>query len=97
MTERIIAAAIQYSGLPSFKSGEAAHSKWSIVVSLSPPARHHDIIYLVTRNLQEIEQGFLTSGGRFVDRKEALQIALAAKQIEAPKFQPDELFSEDLW
>jgi hypothetical protein len=41
-------------------------------------------------------QGFLTSDGRFVGRKEALEIAIKAKQI-LPQDGKNELFSEDLW
>lgn len=41
-------------------------------------------------------QGFITSSGRFVDRKEAAQIALRSGQIERLKF-GNELYSEDLY
>jgi hypothetical protein len=40
-------------------------------------------------------QGFVTSEGRFVDRKEAKEIALEAKQIE--DMARSELHSEDVW
>lgn len=40
------------------------------------------------------DQGFMTSEGRFVERPEAAQIALAAGQISAAT---TILFSEDLW
>lgn len=43
------------------------------------------------------EQGFVTSTGRFVDRKEAAKIALAAGQIKELKYQKETLFSEELW
>jgi hypothetical protein len=46
------------------------------------------------------EQGFLTSRGHFVDRREALDIAQRAGQINRyrPKSNPkDQLFSEDLY
>lgn len=39
-------------------------------------------------------QGFLTSKNRFVDRKEAAEIAFKIKQIT---FETKGLFSEDLW
>lgn len=39
-------------------------------------------------------QGFLTSKGRFVDRKEAAKIAFSAGQISDQK---EELYSEDLY
>jgi len=42
-------------------------------------------------------QGFLTSKGRFVDRKEAWKIALDAGQIDANGGFEKELFSEDLY
>ena len=42
-------------------------------------------------------QGFVTSACRFVDRKEAAKLALASGQVNHLKFQPDELFSEDVW
>jgi hypothetical protein len=44
-------------------------------------------------------QGFWTSEERFVDRKEAAKIAVAAGQeLKRPKaFNPNRLFSEDLW
>lgn len=40
------------------------------------------------------DQGFVTSEGRFVGRREAAVIALLAGQISSSK---DRLFSEDLW
>lgn len=44
------------------------------------------------------EQGFLTSSGRFVDRKEALKIAKANNQIKfGIGYEPDELYSEMLY
>lgn len=42
------------------------------------------------------EQGFVTSEGRWVDRKEAMQLAIDAGQLEYREQFP-ELFSEDLW
>jgi len=62
--------------------------------------RHHNIIYnfnaLVFGKLKSKDenQGFLTSKDRFVDRKEAGEIAFAAKQIPEPT---KCLFSEDLY
>ena len=47
----------------------------------------------------ETIQGFLTSSGRFVDRKEALEIALKANQVDRYKLTNElvGLFSEDLY
>lgn len=62
--------------------------------------RHHNCFALLSYLADggyikdEKEQGFLTNTDRFVDRKEAVQIALASGQIQEPKHY---LFSEDLW
>ncbi len=72
------------------------------IFSLPAPARHGHCMYhpFVMHqwggNILPDEQGFLTSAGRFVDRKEAAQIAVTAGQIEAPQW-GCRLFSEDLW
>jgi len=42
-------------------------------------------------------QGFMTSNNRFVNRKEAAIIALAAKQIDVLNYSKTELYSEDLY
>lgn len=42
-------------------------------------------------------QGFLTNKNRFVDRTEAMSIAINAKQIIEGKYSNTELYSEDLW
>lgn len=56
--------------------------------------RHHDIFHRFPNELNESEQGFYTSKGRYVNRKEAAEIAYAAGQIKMPV---DKLFSEDLY
>lgn len=56
-----------------------------------------------TMNRQEIGkvksvQGFVTSNGRFVDRKEALIIALENDQVlDKSQIRGDNLYSEDLY
>jgi hypothetical protein len=45
----------------------------------------------------ETVQGFMTSTGRFVDRKEAWEIAVASGQIDENRGYNKELFSEDLY
>jgi hypothetical protein len=87
VTERIVAAALRIK---------------NVTISDLPPARHHTLLYAYhaagcTELIQPEEQGFLTNTGRFVSREEALKIALAAKQISAPRFNAYQLFSEDLW
>lgn len=85
MTERIISVAI---------------SAFGIVASLPAPARHGDVL----RKLYDFNpiaiggdsQGFLTSAGRYVNRRDAADLALAAGQVDKLISAPD-LYSEDLW
>lgn len=61
--------------------------------------RHHNcFIAKIMSEFSEADgksvQGFLTSKDRFIDRKEAGQLAFEAKQISEPN---DCLFSEDLY
>lgn len=94
--ERIQYAAIRWDG-----------TTWSV----PQPGRHHDVLKLIALcqpGVEHIggEQGFVTTKGRFVDREEARQIAVAAGQLIASCRGPDgvpytrehrELFSEDVW
>lgn len=72
---------------------------------LARPNRHHDVINMMIklgRRQQAFmaEQGFVTNHGRYVNRREALAIALAAQQVSEdlrPVPGLPELFSEDLW
>ncbi|THA09433.1 hypothetical protein [Rodentibacter pneumotropicus] len=49
-------------------------------------------------DVEEIEQGFITNFGRFINRKEALEIAKANNQIRFDiGYEPDELYSEMLY
>ena len=90
MIETIVRAAICWNGA---------------VYSLPKPARHHNVIRLMTEYELPFEavspqnQGFLTSFGDFVYRDEACIIARKSKQIEEVKRTDpqDQLFSEDLW
>lgn len=48
--------------------------------------------------LKEVAQGFYTSHQRYVDRKEALEIALENNQVKyGIGYEPDELYSEMLY
>ena len=60
--------------------------------------RHHDILIRFRGEVstQQEDQGFYTSRGRFVDRKEAFEIAKSAGQIETDEDRGI-LFSEDLY
>lgn len=70
---------------------------------LPKPARHHDVIREIARlNAVGIQgadvQGFLDNGGVFVNRTEALAIALSANQVlDVNNIRANLLFSEDLW
>lgn len=83
--ERIIAAALFNNGL---------------TISMPPPARHHTLLNALDDSTVERilpdDQGFLTSAGRFVGRREAARIAVTAEQTLEPKWGA-ELYSEDLW
>ena len=61
--------------------------------------RHANVLWqskLVSRDPDH--QGFLTSKGRFVDRKEALKIALENDQvIDRTQIRGETLYSEDLY
>ena len=70
--------------------------------------RHGDPFYHEVHDLYEkeskyewrqLDQGFITNKRRFVNRKEALQIALNANQVIrlSSSYSPDMLFSEDLY
>jgi hypothetical protein len=61
--------------------------------------RHHNVLWQskdVSRN--PYHQGFLTSEGKFVNREEALKIALEANQVlDVDDIRGNELYSEDLY
>lgn len=73
--------------------------------SLPAPARHNHLYalaafvgqYVFGAYIGEEEQGFTTSQGRFVDRKQALTIAQGAGQPIRKHGNITELYSEDLW
>lgn len=101
--ERIVAAAIQMEVLPGFVP--EGDYPTMLTISAPPPARHHSLLhpFIMRTSVREVSrhQGFLTSTGRYVDRKQGYRIALNAGQ-----FDPDnrksgsassDLFSEDLW
>jgi hypothetical protein len=93
--ETIVAAAHLYR--PA-KWGTNDPRAVTVTISASPPARHHNLFWLVDGEAPT-ESGFMTSAGRFVGREEALQIALASGQplIDHPARHATLLFSEDLW
>lgn len=102
--ERIYSAAIWYKDIPTVK-----HLPVNIDIGVVVEGhRHADIIKTVVNLLGKRtvtygedaaghhEQGFVTNKNRFVDRKEAMEIARAANQlITSSTF--DELYSEDIY
>lgn len=83
------------------KIAAAAMQKGALIVSLPRPNRHGDIIKCIVTDLSmedahDFDQGFITSEGRYVDRREGAAIAIAAGQITELQCPPN-LFSEDLW
>ena|ERR1700740_554402 len=74
----------------------------SLIITSPSPARHHTLLHPMFSKIGQPkfeDQGFLTSTGRYVEREEALQIALTSGQpmIDHPSRHPKWLFSEDLW
>lgn len=68
------------------------------IVNIEIGFRHHDIIRRFQGEISRYpeDQGFYTSKGRFVDRKEAMIIAKEAGQVENLGTR-EMLFSEDLY
>lgn len=89
MVERIVMAA--------WKEGRA-------IYAVERPGRHHTVVHSMVENGRcssdnplASDSGFITSSGRYVDRKEAMTIAKAAGQLIGKPNLPLTLFSEDLW
>ena len=78
----------------------ALRNENQVVFTMPRPNRHHSIInamfYSEIEKRNQKEQGFMTSEGRFVNRTEAMVIALESGQL-TKKTGFDYLFSEDLW
>ena len=60
--------------------------------------RHHsEIIHIFHKEIDQNQDGFYTSYGRFVDREEAAKIALAGGQCEEPLIMGNRLDSSDIF
>ena len=80
--------------------GVAILSDRGAMIALPRPCRHHHLFSLAAFMGVDPEpglQGFVTSRGRFVTRKQALSIAYAANQPIRKSGNVSELYSEDLW
>ena len=93
--ELIVCAAIRFELIDHYI--ETRECILPMVRHYSPDA--HKTLNLLSYEYEykEIEQGFITNKGRFVDRKEALEIAKANNQIRHKTGGSDELYSEDLY
>lgn len=96
--ERIVAAAMR---MPESYKDAAGQP---LVHRALPPMRHDGIIAVLSDGhsypaeaIAAAEQGFWTDRDRFVDRKEACELARAAGQIRTKHGPEGVLFSEDLW
>ena len=77
------------------------------VWSLPAPNRHHHVIRMIADETGDKyidcrdangDQGFLDADGRYLDRKQALVLALCNKQVKDENdIRCGMLFSEDLW
>lgn len=105
MQERIYSAAIWYKDLPTAKWLPSNVDKGVVVVG----HRHGDIITTVVNLLGkrtctngedctgDSEQGFYTNKDRYVDREEAMHIAIASGQVVVTNTEVFQLYSEDLY
>lgn len=95
--ERIQGAAIWLKNAPTPGAQHFQVHQGLVVVGVNHAQVISTIFNLSGKKLKDFsyEQGFVTSKKRFVDRKQALKIAWAARQVE-PTQVGDELYSEDL-
>lgn len=105
--ERILCSAIWYKDIKPVESKFDIHGKVNVTnvdrgIVICGHRHYNCILTLIhvsgySTNMTdcgEYEQGFLTSKNRFVDRKEAADIAFIAEQIKEPL---TILYSEDVW
>lgn len=80
----------------------AAIRRYTTIWSVPRPGRHHDVIAFMSEQGVDAlgdytTQGFTTSTGRFVNRREAMKIAEDAGQLLGEPHVVGELFSEDIF
>ena len=97
--ERVIAAA--YLVKPKFvKEGGVYQSKTKKIDDIyrCRIGRHHaEILHIWGKQIDHHTDGFYTSYGRYVDRKEAAKIALECGQITRLHYWRDKLDSSDIF
>jgi hypothetical protein len=99
MIEKIICSAIWYKNLNTAHLLPININKGVVICG----HHHAHCIYTIhalsdkrQAELGESVQGFLTNKNRFIDRMEALEIAIKANQLIEPVY-GDELFSENIY
>lgn len=76
----------------------AAVRAGNVIVTVERPGRHGNIISAADTLSKDTEHGFLTSHGRFVNRKEAGDLVQQTGQgSPSDRITSGHLFSEDLW
>lgn len=104
--ETIVAAALRVPLARKWQEHEFRGRKVypeHLTISAPPPARHANLLHPFVEDFgahpSPQDQGFITSTGRFVEREEALRIAVESGQpmIDHPARNSTMLFSEDLW
>lgn len=96
--ETIVAAAIRRLDVnKAWAPSDGDHGRNWMTYTMPRPARHHNILHTMPGDALDVEQGFLTSDGRYVDRVEARLLAVAAGQLLPTAYQSKNLFSEDIW
>jgi len=94
---RIICAAIWYKDQPTAPFQPKNITSGIVLCGFNHAAiiqQHVSIADKAQFEMGEHEQGFLTNDNRFVDRKEGLQIAIAASQLKELDHQITSLYSE---
>lgn len=96
--------AVELLKSPQMRIVSAAIWREGLIFSVPAPARHHTVMKtmfdqgIVVKGEAEVDnQGFLTSTGHFLDRREAARVATAARQIIFKTSPEYLLFSEDVW
>lgn len=86
--EKVLAAAVK-------------HPSGMVYTALNPGRHHHVIRFMSALKVSGISntrrQGFITTHGRFVDRRDGLSMAERNRQIVKKHPAPWELYSEDMW
>jgi hypothetical protein len=90
---------------PERITGVALKAPVTGLYMLPAPNRHYDVIMLMVKmgrghESSRAEHGFVTSHGRYLNRVDALAVALASGQVSEdlrPVPNLPELFSEDVW